>query len=87
MVQKPTEISWNQCNGFLEDLSANIPESALKGRTNEDLEYKELKSKPRKTRLNNILEGVKRKPQNWNDCGVTMTVSTLPVIEISEGCL
>ena len=50
MVQKPTEISWNQWNGFLEDLSVNIPESALKGRTNEDLEYKELKSKTRKTR-------------------------------------
>ena len=50
MVQKPTEISWNQWNGFLEDLSVNIPESALKGRTNEDFEYKELKSKTRKTR-------------------------------------
>ena len=50
MVQKPTEISWNQWNGLLEDLSANISESALKGGTDEGLEYKELKSKTRKTR-------------------------------------
>jgi hypothetical protein len=50
MIQKPTEISWDQWNGLLEDLSANVPESALKGGTNEDLEYKELKTKTRKKR-------------------------------------
>jgi hypothetical protein len=26
--------------------------------------------------MNKILEGIKRKPQDWNDFGVTMSVST-----------